>query len=481
MFDAQGEDVVAGTHRTEPIAILGDRMPAVAADLREYATRLERHYADLCDIEFTIEEGRLWMLQVRVGKRSPQAALRIAVDMAEDESFPVSRSVAVERVATLLAHPPTNSSVRGSFVLPLVTGLPASPGFASGPIVTTPDAAHEAAEAGRAAILVRAETSPDDVHGMAKAAGILTSRGGLASHAAVVARGWGIPAVVGAAGIEVRDGEVVVGERVLRTGDVITVDGSSGEVFEGVIPGTTEVVPEARTLLAWARDLGIQIGESSDGEARSTSERNRSVTPDDCLRAIAIKGFTPIQGVADVVLAMLDDVRPILDQLVIDGLAAEVGGAFRVTQSGKARVSALLDAERAAWGVDEAVAALDAFLDLDHRTKETVTAWQLRDGPDGQVVNDHSDATYDQAVIDRLGAIHADAMAWLGPIESRCPRLAGYRVRLGQAIEQAIAGDGRYVASPRVDSYHGIWFELHEDLIQLAGRTREDETAAGRA
>ena len=483
MFDAQGEDVVAGTHRTEPIGVLDDRMPAVAADLREYAARLERHYADLCDIEFTIEEGRLWMLQVRVGKRSPQAALRIAVDMAEDESFPVSRRVAVERVAELLAHPPTNSSVRDSSVLPLVTGLPASPGFASGPIVTNPDAAHEAAEAGRAAILVRAETSPDDVHGMAKAAGILTSRGGLASHAAVVARGWGIPAVVGAAGIEVRDGEVVVGDKVLRTGEVITIDGSSGEVFEGAVPGTTEAVPEARTLLAWARDLGIEIGEAApgNGEARSTPVADRTVTPDDCLRAIAIKGFTPIQGVADVVLATPDDIRPILEQLVVDGVVAEVGGAFRLTESGRTRASALLDAERAAWGVDEAGAALDAFLGLDHRTKEAVTAWQLRDGADGQVVNDHSDATYDEEVIDRLGAIHTDAMAWLDPIESRCPRLAGYRIRLSRAIEQVVAGDGRFVASPRVDSYHGIWFELHEDLIQLAGRTREDETAAGRA
>ena len=106
MFDAQGDDVVAGTHQTEPIAVLDERMPAVAADLRDHAARLERHYADLCDIEFTIEDGRLWMLQVRVGKRSPQAALRMAVDMAEDASFPLSRAEAVERVSSLLADPP---------------------------------------------------------------------------------------------------------------------------------------------------------------------------------------------------------------------------------------------------------------------------------------------------------------------------------------------------------------------------------------
>ena len=208
LFDAQGEDVVAGTHATEPIAALDERLPAVAIELREGARRLEHHYADLCDIEFTIEDGRLWFLQVRVGKRSPQAALRIAVEMAEDAAFPLSRAEAVARVASLLADPPTTTVGRTGGGTPFVTGLPASPGMASGEIATTPEAAVAAAEAGRAAILVRAETSPEDVHGMARAAGILTSRGGLASHAAVVARGWGIPAVVGAADLEVRDGEV---------------------------------------------------------------------------------------------------------------------------------------------------------------------------------------------------------------------------------------------------------------------------------
>ena len=201
LFDAQGEDVVAGTHRTEPIAVLDTRLPEAARSLREAATRLEHHLRDLCDIEFTIEQGRLWLLQVRAGKRSPQAALRIAVDMANDPSFELSRAEAVERVATLLVDPPTVTTGRSGYVLPLLTGLGASPGVASGEIVTSPDAAVAAAEAGRRVILVRAETSPDDVHGMSRAAGILTAQGGLASHAAVVARGWGIPAVVGAAGL----------------------------------------------------------------------------------------------------------------------------------------------------------------------------------------------------------------------------------------------------------------------------------------
>ena len=134
--------------------------------------------------------------------------------------------------------------------------------------------------------------------------------------------------------------------------------------------------------------------------------------------------------------------------------------------------------ERSGWGADSASAALDAFLDIDHRVKDVVTAWQMRDP---QTPNDHSDAEYDAAVLERLGAIHADAAAWLEPIKPMVSRLADYGARLDRALEAARGGDGRYVASPRVDSYHGVWFELHEDLIQLAGRTREEESAAGRA
>ena len=476
MFDAQGEDVVAGTHATESISVLDERMPDVAAELRDRADRLERHYADMCDIEFTIEDGRLWLLQVRVGKRSPQAALRIARDMADDASFPLTRAQAVERVADLLANPPTRTTSRSSILRPLVTGLPASPGTASGEVVTSPDAAAEAAEAGRTVILVRSETSPDDVHGMAKAAGILTATGGLASHAAVVARGWGIPAVVGASSVQVGDRWVAIGDRRFRAGDVITIDGGSGEVFEGAIPGSTEPVPEAAILLAWARELGLTIGEGDGSEPAAVGSRRATV--DDVIRALGIKGFAMTQGAADAVLSSTDHVQPLLDDLVVDGLAASVAGAYRLTDTGNARAAELVAKEADAWGSERANAALDAFIELDGRMKETVTAWQLK-APD--VVNDHADADYDRGVLDRLGALHDEAARFLEANENRFGRLATYRARLSRAIEQARGGDGRFVASPRVDSYHGVWFELHEDLIQLAGRTREDEVAAGRA
>jgi pyruvate,orthophosphate dikinase len=184
--------------------------------------------------------------------------------------------------------------------------------------------------------------------------------------------------------------------------------------------------------------------------------------------------------VADAVRSSVETVGPILDQLAIDGLVMTSAGAFRPTDTGTARAAELQAADRAAMGADAATAALDDFLALDARMKETVTAWQLRD-PAAQVLNDHTDAEYDRGVLDRLAALHADTVAWLVPLEPACARLADYRERLEAANSLAQDGDGRYVASPRVDSYHGIWFELHEDLIQLAGRTREDEAAAGRA
>ena len=481
LFDAQGEDVVAGTHATEPIAALDARLPAVAAELRTAAERLERHFADLCDIEFTIENGRLWFLQVRVGKRSPQAALRIAVDMAEDERFPLDRASAVRRVASLLVDPPRRAvpgERRGS---PLTTGLAASPGIASGPIVTTPEAAVAASESGMPAILVRRETSPDDVHGMAVAAGILTSRGGLASHAAVVARGWGIPAVVGAADVQLVDGGVRIAGRAFAAGDVLSIDGSTGEVFVGAVDGTTEVVPEAATLLSWAAELGITIGEEAPDRAAADDGEAGDVDDDAVLLALSIKGLAPLIGAADAVATTTEIVGPVLDRLRDEGLVTTTAGAFRVTDVGASRVAARRAEEQSTWALDAAGAALDAFVAVDHQVKDVVTAWQLRE-VDGQTVpNDHADTAYDAAVLERLAAVHDEALAWLDPAQAALPRFAIYRARLTRAVEAARAGDGLYVASPRVDSYHGIWFELHEDLIRLAGRTREDEAAAGRA
>ena len=327
MFDAQGEDVVAGTHATEPIAVLDERLPAVAAELRDHATRLEHHYADLCDIEFTIEDGRLWMLQVRVGKRSPQAALRIAVDMAEDETFPLTRAEAVERVAPLLAASADgHGRATGAAASPLVTGLPASPGMASGAIATSP----EAAAGGRRGRAVDRDPRPSrDLAGRRPRDG----RGGrdpdLARRPGQPRRGrrarLGDPGGGrrGGAGGPRRRGRRSA-SRILRAGDVITIDGDTGEVFEGAIAGSTEIVPEARTLLAWAEELGIGIGDGRRGArrpnhrspARRRVARSRRTTA--CAPSRSRASRTP-GALADAVLSTPEDVQPILDRLVVDG------------------------------------------------------------------------------------------------------------------------------------------------------------------
>jgi pyruvate,orthophosphate dikinase len=488
MFNAQGEDVVAGTHRTEPISVLDERLPAVGRELRAYAARLERHHRDLCDIEFTIEHATLWLLQCRIGKRSPQAALRIAVDMAADPDFPLTRAEAVERVAGLLGDPPTVATERGDAGPALARGLPASPGVAWGAIVTTPDAAVEAAEAGRTVILVRAETSPDDVHGMAAAAGILTSTGGLASHAAVVARGWGIPAVVGAADVRIGHGSVVIGGRTLAAGETITIDGGTGEVFAGAVAGAATEVPEAAVLRGWAAELAIEIAPPERAPAAvgsppgaSPAPRVAAVTTGDVLRALVVKGYATPESAATALLATSDEASELLDRLVADGLAEMAAASFRLTADGRAVGAEKIAEDRAAWGVANAAAALDAFLALDQRMKATVTAWQMREVDGAPAFNDHADPAYDAAVLADLAGLHAEASAWLAPLAAGLPRLAAYGERLARAIAAAQAGDQRYVASPRVDSYHGAWFELHEDLILLAGRNRADEVAAGRA
>jgi pyruvate, orthophosphate dikinase len=193
---------------------------------------------------------------------------------------------------------------------------------------------------------------------------------------------------------------------------------------------------------------------------------------------IGIKGFALPEGVAEAVLSTPEAVQPVIDDLVNNGLVESSAGAFKLTETGRHRSDETLQKDRAAWGPENASAALDAFLDIDHRVKDVVTAWQMRDA---QTPNDHTDAEYDAGILERLAAVHRDATAWLAPIEPKITRFRDYDTRLSRALAAATDGDGRYVASPRVDSYHGIWFELHEDLIQLAGRTREEESAAGRA
>jgi pyruvate,orthophosphate dikinase len=205
------------------------------------------------------------------------------------------------------------------------------------------------------------------------------------------------------------------------------------------------------------------------------------VAREDVLRTLLVKGYATPDALAACLFCTVEQTADLLDRLVADGLAEISAGAFRLSADGKAAASELIAMDRDRWGAEAASAALDAFLALDGRMKETVTAWQMRDVDGSPAFNDHADLDYDRGVLERLAALHADATAWLRPLTARLDRLATYDARLQRAAACALDGDAAYVASPRVDSYHSVWFELHEDLILLAGRTRADEVAAGRA
>src|SRR4029079_6011351 len=208
-----------------------------------------------------------------------------------------------------------------------------------------------------------------------------------------------------------------------------------------------------------------------------------AVTPDDCLRVLAIKGLATLEGLAEAAGSGPDVVRPAIDRLLDAALIEMTAGTYRLTGAGRRRATELLDIERAEVGGERAAGWLDAFLELDGELKEAVTPCQLRPATPGAepAPNDHADAAYDAAVLARVGRVAESADALLGEVEASSARLKTYRRRLAGAAAAAAAGDGRFVASPRVDSVHGVWFELHEELIRLAGSTRESEAAAGRA
>ncbi|HEU5438682.1 MAG TPA: pyruvate, phosphate dikinase, partial [Ktedonobacterales bacterium] len=272
LVNAQGEDVVAGIRNTSPIVHLADEMPGVAEQFQQIAQRLEQHYRDVQDLEFTIEKGRLYMLQTRSAKRTAAAAVKIAVDMVREGL--ISEQEAIQRVEPgqvvqlLLPRFDEDDIERAQAEgKELAKGVNASPGAAVGKAILDADRAEAAGKAGERIILVRQETSPDDVHGMLVAKGILTSRGGTGSHAAVVARGLGLPAVVGCEGIRVdyeqRLFEVRATGQVVHEGDEISIDGTSGTVYQGAIKtveSNFEEEQDLRTLLGWAdhvRRLGV--------------------------------------------------------------------------------------------------------------------------------------------------------------------------------------------------------------------------------
>ena len=277
LVNAQGEDVVAGIRNTEPLSALEDKFPRVHKQLLDIFARLEAHYRDMCDTEFTIEQGKLWMLQTRVGKRTGAAALRMAVDMTKDRRIKLSRAEAVQRVTAEHLDQVLHPQFAGTGHLALAKGLPASPGAGVGAVYFTADDAVAATERGEKVVLVRNETSPEDVHGMMVAEAILTARGGLVSHAAVVARGWGKPAVVGAEAIRISYDTFTAGDTTVRKGEVISVNGTSGEVVLGAVDlSEAEPPPEFAVILGWADQIRkgrLAVRANADNRPDSANAR----------------------------------------------------------------------------------------------------------------------------------------------------------------------------------------------------------------
>ena len=292
LANAQGEDVVAGlrtpnplnedtkTEDTKDFPSLESSMPEIYSQLAEIRETLENHYSDMQDIEFTIQEGRLWMLQTRVGKRTGSAAIKMAVDMAQEGM--IDKQTALMRVKPdqldELLHPMLDSQAEQKAVL-LAKGLPAGPGGATGRVVFTADDAEAWHNNGDKVILIREETSPEDVHGMHAAEAVLTARGGMTSHAALVARGWGKCCIVGCSDlhINVQTKEVQIGDQLLREGDWITMNGALGKIYNGQIdltPADPDTHPEYKELMTWA------------DEVRILNIRTNAESPDDAAQAI---------------------------------------------------------------------------------------------------------------------------------------------------------------------------------------------------
>ena len=323
LTNAQGEDVVAGIRLTKPLDAMGGEFPECHVQLLSVMKQLENHYRDMCDIEFTIEQGKLFILQTRVGKRTAAAALKMAVDMHAEGM--ITEREGVSRVTPTqldqLLHPQFDPAAKFTV---LAKGLNASPGAATGKVYFTADTAEAAHEGGERVILVRPETSPDDLHGMIAAEGILTSRGGLVSHAAVVARGMGTPAICGADALKIDvAGKVFrVGDIVVNEGDVISISGTTGEVVVGEVAVITpEPTGDFAIVLGWADKL------------RTLKVRTNADLPEDAAKAreFGAEGI----GLCRTEHMFLGDRLPLVQKMILaqtESEEAEALEALRVQQ-----------------------------------------------------------------------------------------------------------------------------------------------------
>jgi pyruvate,orthophosphate dikinase len=433
LANAQGEDVVAGIRTPEPIERMRERMPEAFEQLVQTLDRLEAHYRDLQDVEFTVEEGTLYLLQTRTGKRTAAAALRAAVDMV-DEGL-ISKEEAVTRVdpgqLDQLLHPRIDPTAT---IEVAAKGLNASPGAASGAIVLDADTAEERGKAGEDVILVRWETTPDDIHGLIQARGVLTAHGGMTSHAAVVARGMGKPCVAGCEGLslDVASGKITIGAHELSAGDVITIDGGTGSVIVGSVPLVPPAIDENfGTVLGWADDF------------RRLKVRANADTPADAAKAREF-GAQGIGLCRTEHMFMADDRLPIVRDMIL----------AREEDERRAALDRLLPMQQSDFeGIFEAMAGLPVTI-------------RLLDPPLHEFLPPLEEATSD-AMRDRIRQLH-EANPMLGTRGCRLglqfPEI--YEMQVRAIVRAAKAVEERTGDAPLVEIMHPL-VGFREELARL--------------
>jgi pyruvate,orthophosphate dikinase len=452
LLNAQGEDVVAGIRTPEPIERMREIMPGAYDELAEMLDRLEAHYRDLQDIEFTIEEGRLYLLQTRTGKRTAAAALRAAVEMV-DEGL-ISREEAVARIEAAqldqLLHPRIDPKATIDVA---ARGLNASPGAASGAIVLDADTAEERGKAGEDVILVRWETTPDDIHGLIHAKGVLTAHGGMTSHAAVVARGMGKPCVAGCEGlaIDFGAGTVTLGSHELSAGDVVTIDGGTGSVIVGAVPLVPPAIDENfGTILGWADDV------------RRLKVRANADTPEDAAKAREF-GAEGIGLCRTEHMFMADDRLPIVRDMIL----------ARDEEERRASLERLLPMQQSDFeGIFEAMHGLPVTI-------------RLLDPPLHEFLPPLEEATSDQ-MRDRIRQLH-EANPMLGTRGCRLglqwPEI--YEMQVRAIVRAAEAVEQRTGDAPLVEIMHPLvgfreeLARLRELTVRVAAETPSVEYTCG--
>jgi pyruvate, orthophosphate dikinase len=433
LANAQGEDVVAGIRTPEPIERMRERMPEAFDQLVDTLDRLEAHYRDLQDVEFTVEEGTLYILQTRTGKRTAAAALRVAAEMVNEGL--VSREEAVSRIdpgqLDQLLHPMIDPDAHVDVA---AQGLNASPGAASGAIVLDADTAEERGRAGESVVLVRWETTPDDIHGLIHAAGVLTAHGGMTSHAAVVARGMGKPCVAGCEelSIDVGAGTVRIGEHELSAGDVITIDGGTGRVIVGAVPLVPPAIDENfGTILGWADDL------------RRLRVRANADTPEDAAKAREF-GAEGIGLCRTEHMFMSDDRLPIVREMIL----------ARDEEERRSALERLLPMQQADFeGIFEAMAGLPVTI-------------RLLDPPLHEFLPPLEEAT-SEAMRDRIRQLH-ESNPMLGTRGCRLglqfPEI--YEMQVRAIVRAALAVRERTGDAPLVEIMHPL-VGFREELSRL--------------